>query len=215
MDTVSIDYNYNNPAKPHHINKMLSKKWHSREVSSLLIFKNKTQLQRLVSINVTPAGFPSHFACPVLMRTISASPLQCFLNKHKNPAWARAKLQMQGPAVPQSPSVVSCISFHFNRICKWQKSTITSKAGFKVGLSSILCPQNLNTKNKTMGIRIPMCLKQGSKFVFLFPKGKHTKVSWHHRSSMFGFVRHFFWFSFSLQVFWAGRMGTTNTCGLH
>lgn len=56
MDTVPIDYNYNNPTKPHHIHKMLSKNNTAEKLAPCWYLNIKTQLQRGVSLHETPAG---------------------------------------------------------------------------------------------------------------------------------------------------------------
>lgn len=89
MDTVPIDYNSNNPAKPHHIHKMLSKNNSAGKLAPCWYLKIKC-------VPVTPAG-SHHPLRPVLMGP--CQPYLCTV-----PSISTRALPGPGPGGTQGPA---------------------------------------------------------------------------------------------------------------
>lgn len=172
MDTALIDYDHNNPAKPHCTNKMLSKNntpekcapcWYLKIKHSYKDWLPLMWLQlALYCLLPCPGEDQPHLCNLSSMRTKTLSKPVSYSFRSLRWAW----LQRCGPAMSQGLSMVLCISFNFDRLCKWQKSRNTSKLPLDLASLCILSAKNLNATSKSMGVHIPTCSKQDSEFVF-------------------------------------------------
>ena len=147
---------------------------------------------------MTPAGFPSPSGCPVQLQSITASPQQFVLNKHK-------KKPLPEPGHSSKCMVLQCL-----KTLQWFLMFLSILIEFvSDGSHNHIksCLQSwplgtffvLNATSKSVDIHGAMCLKQDSKSVFLFLE--KTRQSLLTPQKLNGWFRKtFFWFNFSLQV---------------